>query len=222
MFLGIDPFSATAAVILAGLSTCAPREAPKVDIAFQNNPPERSNALSHENLGQFNADTQFSHGRNEVFITGGLTRSNIGTQFKMALKIAQNSATQESCVWIDNISVTVTYAPVVYIASNYDRKSCRYRETLLHETRHVNTDVITLNEHLPVIKADIAAAAAALGVQGPVPEENVKDLHAKIEKDITAALQSASDKMNAARMARQQLLDTRQEYLRLGRICAEK
>lgn len=221
VYLGIDP-SALTAVILAGLTTCAPQAPPAITVSFKNTPPQHINTLSHEDLGNFKSDTRISHGRNEIFITGGLTRSNIDTRFEMNLKNSKNSLTRESCTWIDNINVTVTYAPVVYIAKNYAAHSCPYKETLIHEYRHVNTDIITINEYLPHIKAAVATASANLATTSPVDEAEIKNVQDKIKLVLTESLTAIHDKMNTARMLRQQKVDTRQEYLRLGKACAGK
>lgn len=223
MIFGIDPVTAASSALLwVGLGSCAPQTAPAVEIVFENATPARNNTLSHRALGGFKADTQFSHARNEIFLTGGLTRSSINTGFNMSLKSTKNTVSGESCLWIDSIKITVSYAPTVYIAKDYAQGSCHYRETLQHEIRHVNTDIITINEYLPLIKSEIAAASAALGVQGPVAADSLKAAQDKMGQAVSTALKSVSDKMNAARMARQQQIDTRQEYLRLGKVCGGK
>jgi hypothetical protein len=205
--------------ILAGAMQCPPPAVPAVQVQFINNPPTFSYDKTTRELGEIDSDTVFSQGPREVFITGGLTQSRISTEFSAGYKSLMHPKTRETCVWIDNINVKIVYSPLVHIASDYPAGSCMNRETTQHELRHVNVDIITINEHLPRLKAAVQNVSYDIGTQGPYAEADIdkaRDLYMNV---VRTALKTSAVEMNDIRMKRQQQIDTRQEYLRLSKVC---
>jgi hypothetical protein len=204
---------------LVGYLSCDPQAAPAVKVHFQQHPAQVTNNLTHQQLGTFNVQTQFSHGHNEIFITGGITESNIKTDFGVNFQMLQMPFNGPACVWVKDIDVTITYAPVVHIASEYKQGTCRFESTWQHELKHVNTDIITLRDSAPMIEAATQNAAAALGVIGPIKAEEIKPAQDRIVQQVGQAVKAAFDRTEQTRLQRQQTIDTREEYMRLSKLC---
>lgn len=205
--------------VLARVFTCAPQPPPEVDLQFQEAPPVIINNKSARELGNFKSDTVFSHGANEVFTTGGLTFSKISSGFRFGYKTLTDPESGQGCIWLDKISLTVEYAPKVYIASGFRPGSCRYGVTATHEQRHVDTDVVTLHEYVPRVKQAVADAASSLGAQGPADKNGVARARDLFGSVLRTEMEKQLKEMERVRMMRQQAIDTRQEYLRLSKLC---
>lgn len=222
MIFGLDTAALPAAYMLAAVSVCAPQQPPVVTLDFTNKEPNVQNILSSKELGQFDVSTQFSHGRDEVFTTGGITAGHIGAGFELSFKKSMKPESGLFCLWLEKVAVSVDYAPQVHIASEYVPGSCRYQQTLQHEIRHVHTDLITLREFTPVIQQAVQSTVKTFSVAGPLPSDLVDQSQNEMGNTIKQALSDAVDHMDRIRLIRQQQIDTRQEYMRLSKACAGK
>ena len=90
---------------------------------------------------------------------------------------------------------------------------------MLHEVRHVNTDIITFNEYLPVIQADVQRAAATLQVMDPLAQYEILPARDKTVETLKSALGVSVEKVGQILHQRQQAIDTREEYIRTSRAC---
>ncbi|MEZ0261154.1 MAG: hypothetical protein ACAH80_09100 [Alphaproteobacteria bacterium] len=212
----IAPF---ACLLLAAFDGCRPAQSPKVTAVFNNNLPIENNSLPITELGKFTISTTFSKKRKETFIVGGVTVSDFVPQFLLTFDGSTDPVSGKACLAAKTVELTLNYKPTVYIASQYKPGSCRYKEVLLHEVRHVNTDIITFKEYLPIIQADMERAAATLHVMGPLDKNEVDPAREKAAAVLKEALTASVDKVSAVLHQRQQAIDTRAEYLRSSRAC---
>lgn len=208
-----------AGYLLTNAFICPAMPAPAVTTDFKNNPPTYKNDLSSKQLGSFTISTKFSHGPKEVFSTGGVTMGNISVNYEINFFQAQNAATEEFCLGVKDVAVTIDYSPDVYIASESKPGTCRYDTTLQHEIRHVNTDVLTLQEYVPLLQKAVADAAGNLPVTGPVNKKGLYVGQKQASDAVKSAVDAVVERLYSVRLARQQLIDTRQEYLRLSKVC---
>lgn len=215
--------AALSCLLLAGFDSTCPQQSPaKVTMVFNNNLPVENNTLTSAELGNFHISTTFSKSRKEMFTVGGVTVSDFSPQFLVTFEGSTDPVSGKTCLSAKTIELSLTYNPVVYIASEYKQGSCRHKEVMLHEVRHVNTDIITFKEYLPVLQADMAAAAAALKPMGPLSPAEVLPARDKIVDILQAALGVSIDKIGKVLHQRQQAIDTRQEYLRSSRACPDE
>lgn len=205
-----------------GLACAAPATPPVVHITFVNRPPEVTHTLDHNALGQFNASTTFAKHTHETFLTGGITESNIKTDFQIGFRQTINRAAGQACISVEKIDITLSYKPVVHMAREFPAGSCRFNTTWEHELRHVNTDVITLRERGPLLQQAAYKSALQIGAVGPVSLENLALQQKHIVTQVGAAIEAAFQDIDRLRMHRQQLIDTREEYLRLSRACPDR
>ncbi len=214
-------FSATApkALLVSALACGPAQKPPSVAMTFTPSQPQVTHTLDHQALGQFSVSTQFSHHRNEVFLTGGITESNIRTDYNVNFEQHIDQRTNQACLYVDHIQLTLHYDPVVHIASNYPQGSCRFKTTWQHELLHVNTDLITLNERKQLLEQAAQQVAQKLTVIGPVDAAALPLQQQAVIDQVGAAVQTTFEGIDKLRMQRQQLIDTREEYLRLSKAC---
>jgi hypothetical protein len=218
---GAEIAVAAKALVLAGIMTCDAAPAPVVRVALEEAPPVVTHRLSHEELGKFQTDTRIVQHRHEVFVTGGVTESKVETAFDMSFNKLTSTYSRESCLAVREINVKISYAPVVHIAKNFPQGSCRYNQTWQHELRHVGTDLVTLRGFVPFYRQALEAVAATFRNEGPLTEDEARAMQEAFGSKIREAVVRVSGQMDKTRMQRQQLIDTREEYLRLSRACPE-
>lgn len=220
-FYDIAPL-ASKLLVLSGLFSCDAGDAPDIQVIFDNTPPVVSTALDHQALGGFKTSSKFSHSPGETFVTGGLTESNISSSLDLNFNHITNTLTDKSCLTLTQATVHVVYAPKVYVASNYAPNSCNYKATWLHELKHVNTDILTIKEFLPVIKTAAQSAIPAPITPDPIPSASLETRQKEVGDQMSIAIEAAVKRMDASRTQRQQLVDTRAEYLYLSELCRGK
>jgi hypothetical protein len=204
--------------ILAALKNCPAQPAPEVVLKFINKSPTYDSRMTAAELGNFDIDTQFARHRNEVFTTGGITEGTVGTSLETTFKKLTDAQEIDACIWLDKVEITVTYVPMVHIARELTPGSCQYNTTVQHENRHVGTDVITVKEFLPQIKGNLEAASRAIGVIA-LPVKDIGQAKEQLMRILAQSLEKTTNSLEAVRFQRQQLIDTRQEYMRLSKAC---
>lgn len=210
----------TAPATLVTLMSCAqPASPPAVTMTFTPSQPSVTHNLDHAALGQFATSTTFSHHKNEVFLTGGITESNIRTEFNVGFTQQINPVTGSACLAVNEINLNLIYEPIVHIASNFPQGSCRFMTTWEHELRHVNTDLVTLKERAPLLEQAAKQAAQKISVIGPMERSALEVQQQAVIDQIGAVVETTFAGIDQLRMQRQQLIDTRAEYLRLSKAC---
>lgn len=213
-----DPAVLTSFFVLANAAACPTASAPAVELVFNNTPPVYSSEKSAEELGGMTMSTTFSRKPKEVFSVSGVTNGEIRTSFSMGYEAASLPG-GDYCANINKLVVTLEYVPTVYISKGLQAGSCNFNVTVEHELRHVNTDIIAINEFRNYIR-DYAQYALNQGVTfGPVPQSGIEAGAGEIKTRVESAINTATAELNKVRLQRQQMIDTRQEYLRLSKLC---
>ena len=219
----LNPAAAFAGFMMVSLAQgCPPQQMPLVQLEIVNHPVKYDNTQSSAALGEIPIDTSFSKHSREVFITGGITRGQIQTASDTSFAKLWEEGSNIACLWPKAIRVTIEYKPLVYIASEHKPGSCRYDVIMEHEIRHVNTDIMTLNDFLPQIQANVQYAIDSLGVKGPFDDRQSDAVRTDMQAVISSRLRDTLDEMDAVRRTRQQMIDTRQEYMRLSKLCPDE
>lgn len=206
-------------LVLAAVSACPQKPPPVVSLSFTQKPAVFDNSQSVQQLSQVKVDTVVAHKANEVFTTGGITSGKLKAGFRVNFKKMINPETGAGCVWADSVDVSVDYDPTVFIARDYPVGSCRYNAIADHERRHVSTDIITIQEYNEPLRANIQREAATLGSVYADNETQMKVVQTKMTDKIQDVLSSVMIVAETVRAQRQQQIDTRQEYLRLSKLC---
>ena len=220
--LGLDPMTLPAAYMLAAAAACPAPVPPIVHMTFIDTAPIQRSDVSGRDLGTRHISTTFSHTNRETWLVSGLTQSDFDPTYLIDFNVAQDPASGTGCVAVKTVEITVKYAPTIYVASELKPGSCRFGVVLQHEARHVNTDIITFNEQLPQLRQAVEDAANQIGWIGPITPAQLIPERDKMVDRLKAALVAKADEVEQIRFTRQQMIDTRQEYLRVSKLCPEE
>ncbi len=202
--------------IVAALTLCPVKPPPQVFFVYSE-----KNAIIHHELSARELGNSWPKGaaaHQEFPITSGYTSGKVKADFEMQFAY-QAYHGDRFCLWPSTVRVYVSYKPDVFIASDYRDGSCRYKDTVTHEFRHVRTDIDTLKKYLP--KLESAARAEARQMTGPPPlsrsrmEQSRQEFIDRLQTAISAPLAE----LDTERKQKQALIDTRQEYLRATHAC---
>ncbi|MDE1152929.1 MAG: hypothetical protein PW788_10370 [Micavibrio sp.] len=216
------PFLAPAALpavyMLISTALC-PQHAP-TSLSFTSG--EKKPVIEHNRSTR---DLKAERGNNNALInaefpiTNGLTRGKISARYEMSFSY-QEVTPGKFCFWTEKVSVKMDYTPVVFIASDYPAGSCRYKDTIAHEMRHVRMDRDTLAEYIPRIKQVSLEAARGTNAPAPPGKKAIEGQKSIALARFKKAFDSIMNQLNADRKIRQQSIDTRAEYLRTTHACA--
>jgi len=208
-----------AAYVLASLSCPPQKPVETVSLYFTNNPPVITNDQPASFLGQFSISTTFSRSHNEIFTVGGLHITDFAPKYLVSFNLDSGLEGGKVCLAPAAISIAVNYSPRIMVASEHKPGTCQYKTILDHEMRHVGIDVITLNEYLPQMKKAIEEAARLIKPIGPMPPSSIEKAKNIIVDAVQSALVAQVEEFELIRLNRQKMIDTRQEYLRLSKVC---
>ena len=217
--IGLGKASVAAVYVLAALSCPAVPPTQKVELEFNTQPPVLTRNTTAQELGKYTVSTTFSRSRNEVFTMGGLHITEFAPQYMISFNMLQGLQNGQVCLAPAAVKIVVDYAPRILLASEVPAGSCQYKAILDHEMRHVGIDVITLNEYLPRIQLAVAAVVAKIQPIGPMPQSSIERAKNIIVDAVRASLVKEIDEFEIVRLNRQQMLDTRQEYMRISKLC---
>ncbi len=218
MLPGISALSLPKAYILAGLLSCVPQAAPNVRIDLQDNPVQIDNTRSSGDLATLSTERGSSSFHDAEFpIVGGLTSFSLQGTPHMIMEISPQP--DGACIWIKNIGITLAYAPVIYIASNYKPGSCRYAQAEEHEQKHANVNIITLREFLPTLKPALESALAQGAATASAEEVQISAGKEALNKRVADVLQKWLESMLQVRTPRQQQIDSPEESRRFSKAC---
>ena len=222
MIPGISSLSLSTGYVLAGLLSCDPQAAPTVTVQFQNTPLKIDNTKSSADLAQKKTHSLSPQYGLEFPIVGGVTSSNFQIGYKAKLAISSFPSSNNACLWVKAVNITVIYAPIVYISSDYKPGSCQYDITEEHEKHHVNIDIITINEFLPYIRKTVENVVSTWHGIGPVNKTKMKSHKTALLKPLAEALKKVTDSLQRTRNLRQQQVDSRSEYRYASNACKKK
>lgn len=197
---------------------CDPLPRPTVELTFTNNAPIQHNERSVTELANLKVDTTFSHSIKETFLLTGAAVTNYQPMYGLKFS-SRTMADGRVCTAPFDIAIAVTYNPVIYVAREAPVGSCDYAVILQHEVRHVNTDILTFNEYLPQLKTAVEDTIAAMPVVGPIDQGDVMRVDEALYQQIQAVFVKKITELNQVRFNRQQMIDTRQEYMRTSHAC---
>ena len=210
-------FSGVKAALAAG---CAmPAETPTLHVEIDASRPDIDHTKRRAMLKGFDIATisPYDHGKNisiNALIRGAIA---IDTQTGTTLQYLNNG--KDNCEWFNNIDLTLKLNPTIFIASEIPENTCLYREVLKHEYTHYKTDLQIAQDYRLVFQKEIENFMRQTGMVGPFPATMQAQVTQELAKRLDAVVHIVSERMNADRIRRQALIDTREEYERVVRAC---
>ncbi len=123
------------------------------------------------------------------------------------------------CFWTDHIDVVLEYHSIdIYVASEYDERSCPYREVLKHEQEHVRIARQNLERYAPKVRY----ALTSLLIPKPNAPKRVQSKAAakqEMEALYEKLLRPVYEEMLEALIKAQGAIDTPEAYRRVRMRC---
>jgi len=206
------------------VSTASPIQCPvqksaRVDVRWRSEPVKYDVSKSHAELGQGQIDSDNPYGAGVATDVGGLMTGKIKYKSGIEVSTLQFPSAKVTCLWIEKVVVDLIIDPTIQIAAEKVPGSCEYNAILEHEQKHVTTDRQVVKDHVERIRVATGQAVQKVGVVGPKPNSTIEGFKGKMSDYVQEALKTSIEAMYKDRVARQQALDTKEEYDRVDDLC---
>jgi hypothetical protein len=202
------------------LKECAQGRA-GVEVKLDYVPPKDDTTLTAAQIDAMfrnDARSTLASDRNGIYV--GVTQSpafqgKMQAAFGGMVNIREDAA----CAEVKKVIYTVTYAPKVYIASDFLRHACRHGVTVMHEKRHVDAYLRTINEHLPALRKALEDYIAQMPPRPPVKQLQLPAERQAIMQGIEASLEPAVRAFDEANRRQQAEIDSPANYAHDNAVC---
>lgn len=222
MITGLETLVVPAFLTLASFDSCKTKPLPNVKTIIKNEPIQYDKTKTHRDLSSFNIDTVSPYGSSVHTKVSGLMSGNINVSMSAQIGWSTNPVNKSSCVWYDDINVIITASPTIYIAKEHVGNRCRYNATMKHELKHVKVDQQILTKFQKIFTYNVKKMAREVSVIGPIRSSDVDLARADMNQQIQKVIQNTLDELKVERRKRQQYVDSKAEYDRLGKMCGGK
>jgi len=146
--------------------------------------------------------------------TYGLTVVNFGHETDSRLHMLEETSSGRTCATPD-IDVALSMRPAtVYVARELSADACQHEATRQHEMQHVAAYRALLDEAAVQLRADLPASIAASWT-GP----SATDIRIRFDDALRTYMRDFMRAQHQRLAERQALIDTPEEYARVGRAC---
>ncbi len=151
---------------------------------------------------------------------GGVMSGEITVSHNMIFSHTQTD--EARCVFLKQVTVTIEISPSIYIASDFQGRSCWFKEIFAHEAKHVAVERAVMNKYagrftdalnlILMEPADYTVPVAS--------DKGFEQAQRELQTGMEHALGVMFNQMTRERNERQQAIDTLEEYQRIARICS--
>lgn len=210
-------------LMLAGTPACPAQGPVDIEVRLDRQDSAHITNLSSQQLtAKYGRDPDSTLSTDGHWMVSGVTvvsEGGLGAQTKMSFTTIPNYKNDTTCFTVDKVEYEVRYAPKIFIAQDYKDMGCRYSATLMHEKRHVQTDVRTFTDFFPDIAKSIRDSVQRGGAQGPFPNAAIPEAQRRTMQQINADLKPIFARLVELRRKRQAEIDTEANYLRDTALC---
>lgn len=219
---GFDVMTAAGLLILAGNTVqCAVPRAPQITVTPLSAPVQYEFSLSAEELGRFKTDTISPYAPGVDTSTGGLRHDRPEVRTEVRWGVMNYEDLKISCLWYENINVTIDLSPKIYVASdNSNSPACR-DAIINHELKHVSVDREIINSYAQSIGVAVKQAVDGIGAMGPYNYHELEEVRNRLIGHIEAAVESRKFLLYQEMSRRQAAVDSLEEYEYVSKICEE-
>lgn len=174
----------------------------------------RAAAFAVKDMHSVTALSQLTHDASIHHFVLGMTSGNVRTEILIDGPGLVDPTGARECI-SPRVFVDISYHPIdVYVAREFNRQSCPYREVHAHEMRHVGL----YHGQLPLIQKKVAEALAERYGDRPLYGARGQTL-AQMERDVDHWLRPLIKKELAKVEELQRAVDTPEEITRLAGSC---
>lgn len=200
------------------MASCNARDLPQVIVTLEMPPTHTDTTRSLEELSQIQNNTRL--GVLDGHHVGGLAVGDIQAETQISFDNDVNFFTGATCVWVQALQVNLSLHSMIYIARELERGTCDYRELLAHERKHVAIDQEIMTKYRAEMRAFLEQRLIFDGVVGPVPVNLARGAQSDLVRQVGQLVDTKMQALHQERDARQQALDTPEEYARLNAACS--
>lgn len=198
---------------------CPPQKSARVDVRWRSNPIRYDNSKTTAELNSGPVDSENPYGVHVSTDVGGLMTGKMEYKSGVQVSSIRYPTSKVACLWIDKVTVDVIIDPLIHIAAEHPKGSCKYNAILDHEHQHVAIDRKVVTDHLEKLRIAAAQAVQKVGVVGPKPDSQMDEYKQKMSHYVTNAVKEVADVMYKERTRRQKAFDNKEEYDRVDAMC---
>lgn len=201
---------------------CAPpQKPPSIVVHVQARQPVIDHTLTREDLKRFQVATVSPYEDSNNVHVNGIMRGSISVETQSGVAWQYSGSGDDNCFWFDQIEVTLRLSPIIYIAREIPYGSCLYKEVMLHEYKHFETDFKVAKDYQIILDSELGRMTRQIGVIGPFARDAGMRPKQDLLKRLDVTVSGISERMKNDRLRRQALIDTREEYDRVAAACPD-
>lgn len=221
--IGLDYLVAGYFHLAAADIKCQVKKTPEITVTASDTKVTYDHTKSQNELDNFDIDTVSPYAKNVQSHVGGLMSGEVTVSQNMRLMQETFPSLNAGCLYLDKLTVKIHINPTIYIARNYPKTGCMYKEILIHEQKHIKVDRMIVNKYTNLIIKGLDAAFKKIGyAQGPFTTAELQVAQEGTQKLIQGMLKQYSDQMSEERQVLQQKVDSLAEYERVQAQCRGK
>jgi hypothetical protein len=197
---------------------CKVEEAPHVKIAVTTDDIVYDYSHGTQELSALKTDTKSPFPPGTDSATGGLRQDHPTIHTRMQWDIIWEQKGNMGCMRYKTIDIEIHLQPQIFLAKEFDNGTCR-DAVLTHERRHVQVDREVMNKYAGVIGRSVQDIVNRVGALGPFNMDNVEAVKKQSSGYITRTMDQIENAMGTEMRARQQQVDSLEEYKRVGSFC---
>lgn len=203
---------------------CQLKSAPQISVVASDTNINYDNSKSQAQLDNFDNDTVSPYGANVQTHVGGLMSGEVALSQNVRILQETYDGLGQGCLYIDSIKVNIHITPTIYIAREYPKTGCMFKEIMKHEQKHIKVDRMIVNKYTNIIIKGLDAAFKKAGgyAYGPMTTADIPSAQSKLEAYSKGIIKQYADMMSEERRVLQQNVDTLQEYERVQAACRGK
>lgn len=206
-------------VLTLASAECEVPERTKITLVPSQRPVRYDYSKSINQLTSKGSDTISPYDAHIEAHVNGLMEGGISVKSRINIAWSSDYRRGTSCFWYKAIELGVRIEPTVYIAREHRKGSCKHRVVMEHEMKHVRADRAVVSKYMGRYKSAVQSAVRKIGAIGPVSGKDIAKVRAKMGATIEKVIAQVTEKMNKERRARQQAIDSKEEYERVNNAC---
>ncbi len=221
--IGLDYLVAGYFHLAAADIKCQLKKAPEIHVAASDTKVKYDHTQTQAQLDNFGVDTVSPYGKNVQTHVGGLMSGEVSVSSNVRIMQETYPRMDAGCLYVDSVKVNVHINPTIYIAREYQKTGCLYKEIMIHEKKHIQVDRMIVNKYTNLIVKGLDAALKKIGyAHGPYRAGQLSSEQAKIQTYAQQVIRQYADQMSKERQKLQQDVDSLQEYERVQAQCRGK
>lgn len=203
----------------ADANWCKADRVPRIDVKTATDQVTWDFTKSEKQLNSFTIDTKNPYGSSVITDVGGLMQGGIDMSEAMQYGTITHTGLKQVCYWYNSINVTLHIKPTIFIATEFPANTCKHDAIKYHELKHISVDREIVNKYAMLIGEALKQQVNQQSLFGPYEVARGKEVEKYLQNRVETVLRHYNKQMEEERKARQQQVDSLQEYERVNQQC---